>query len=109
MALVFDVLSNLLKKRATVLYPEERREEPGTFRGVLGFERNLCVGCGLCWRVCPASAIEASKDEKGARPLFRLDKCIYCYLCVEVCPRKAIKASSQRAPVVDDKSRLKVG
>lgn len=109
MSLAFDLLRNLLKKRATILYPEERKGEPSSFRGVLGFDRNLCVGCGLCWRVCPASAIEASKDERGARPLFHLDRCIYCYLCVDVCPKKAIKASAQRAPVVGDKSRLKVG
>ncbi|MCC6049425.1 MAG: 4Fe-4S binding protein [Thermofilum sp.] len=109
MALVFDVITNLFRKRATVLYPEERKEEPGTFRGVLGFERSLCIGCGLCWRVCPASAIEASRDEKGARPVFHLDRCIYCYLCVEVCPRKAIKASSRRAPAVEDKRKLEVG
>lgn len=109
MVFVTEALSNLLRKRATILYPEERREPPEAFRGVFRFDRNLCVGCGLCWRVCPAAAIEASRDERGARPLFHPERCIYCYLCVEVCPRKAIKASRERPPVVDDKAKLRVG
>jgi len=107
-ALFLDVLTNLLRRRATILYPKERKGEPATFRGVLAFDRSLCIGCGLCWKVCPASAIEASKDERSARPVFHLEKCIYCHLCVEACPRKAIKASALRPHAVEDKSELRV-
>lgn len=109
MAIVTDLLANLLKGRATVLYPEEGRAIPEASRGSLSFVRDLCVGCGLCWRVCPAAAIEPARDERGERPVFHIGRCIFCYLCVEACPRKAIKGSKEQAPVTVDKSKLVVG
>jgi len=91
MGLVFELIRNAFKRSATLRYPDKPRELPEGFRGMLSFSREECKGCGLCWRVCPASAIEASRDEGGPRPRFLLYKCTFCYLCVEVCPTKAIK------------------
>ena len=108
MSLAPEVLGNLLKRRATRMYPEEKVEPPEAFRGKLGFDREKCIGCGLCWRVCPSSAAKESRDEKGRRPVFHIGKCIYCYLCVEVCPRKAIKPGKEYAVVVFDKRELQV-
>lgn len=108
MALAPDLLANLLKSRATLMYPNEKREVPEASKGSLLFDRELCVSCGLCWRACPAAAIEPVKDDRGLRPKFYIGRCVFCYLCVEICPRKAIKGSKEPAPVVVDKSDLVV-
>lgn len=108
MAISHDLLKNLLKGKATVMYPEEMRALPEASRGRLTFARELCIGCGLCWRACPAEAIEPVKDERGLRPIFHIDRCIFCYLCIEVCPRKAIKGDKEQVPVAIDRSKLVV-
>jgi len=109
MRMMVEVLANLFKRRATVLYPlEERRDAPAGFRGKLGFERDKCIGCRMCWRVCPAAAIDMVKDDKGVRPVFKIYRCIYCYQCVEVCPTKAIRPGGGYENIALDKERLMV-
>lgn len=93
---VVEVLRNLFKKRATILYPYREVEKihlPEGFRGRIEFNREKCIGCQLCSRVCPAKAIEVIEDEKGKRPVFLIYRCIYCGQCAEVCPTKAITLS----------------
>ncbi len=89
-----ELLKQLFKKRATILYPFKEREKvhnPEGFRGKIAFYRKKCIGCGLCFRVCPSETIEMIEDEKGKRPRFYLDRCTHCQQCEEVCPRKAIE------------------
>lgn len=46
-----------------------------------------CIGCGKCFRVCPAHAITmVSKKPKIDR-----GKCIHCFCCQEFCPKGAMK------------------
>ncbi len=47
----------------------------------------LCVGCGVCRDICPASAIVI---EKGKAKIDR-KKCIRCFCCQEFCPKSAMK------------------
>lgn len=46
-----------------------------------------CIGCGVCEKMCPLSAI---KMEKG-RPTWTKDSCTMCLGCLHRCPKFAIQ------------------
>lgn len=94
-------------KKATVFYPEQRREQyPRTrWRHYLtrydsGLER--CIGCSLCAGACPARCINVvaaeNTDEQrfspGERYAVRYEinmiRCIFCGYCQDACPTGAI-------------------
>jgi NADH-quinone oxidoreductase subunit I len=96
------------KKRSimTVYYPEEKLTLPSAYRGrpVLVMRENgteKCVACGLCEKICPASAISiiAEEKENGERfpAAYTLDmaRCVFCGYCEEVCPKEAIVMSAE--------------
>lgn len=58
-----------------------REWQPGY--GVLG-NPDRCIGCGLCAKLCPATAIPPSDPTKTLPGL-----CIICMRCVVVCPQGA--------------------
>ena len=94
-------LKHMFKKRATVQYPEQRREYSPRFRGKHKLNRHedgseKCVGCYLCAVVCPANAIhlQAGENEEGKRYAewykIEMARCIYCGFCVDACPVEAL-------------------
>lgn len=101
-------MTHLFKKRATVKYPEEKREHSEVFRGLHVLKRDAegrenCTACGLCAVACPAEAITivAAERQKGEEHLYREEKyaaqydinmlrCIFCGLCEEACPKEAV-------------------
>ena len=52
-----------------------------------------CVGCGECFRICPAKAIHMEKD----KPRIQRKACIHCFCCQEFCPKGALKV---KRPVI---------
>ncbi len=52
------------------------------------FEANqACIGCGMCERVCPVSAI---RMESGV-PVWSKSHCMHCMACIQNCPKRAIE------------------
>ncbi len=101
-------LRHFFKKKATISYPEVKRDFAPVYRGqhVLKRDENgaeRCTACGLCALSCPAEAITmvAAERNKGEEKLYREEKyastyeinmlrCIFCGLCEEACPKEAI-------------------
>ena len=50
-------------------------------------EKDECIGCGECARICPAKAIKIKKQ----KAIINRKKCIKCYCCQEFCPKGAMK------------------
>ncbi|MBR4580317.1 MAG: EFR1 family ferrodoxin [Lachnospiraceae bacterium] len=46
-----------------------------------------CIGCGICAKNCPASAIEM----KDGKPVWVKDHCELCFRCLHHCPKFAIQ------------------
>ncbi len=108
--------SHIFSKPATTKYPFVKPQLPPDSRGKPVYQITDCnvieltgktenrltldvkpimhANCRICFRDCPANAIEIVEIEGGKkRPQIDLNRCIFCYQCVESCPRKAIKAS----------------
>ena len=79
--------------RMTVRYPEYYIVPEEGYRGEVRFHRDKCIGCGLCARICPASAMKMYKlpGEKRMRPGINYQRCIFCGYCVSVCPTGALE------------------
>lgn len=91
----------LLNKKITVQFPEERTPISPRFRGLHALRRypngqERCIACKLCEAVCPANAItiESEMRKDGTRRTTQYDidlfKCIFCGFCEEACPTDAI-------------------
>lgn len=97
-------LSVFFRKPVTFQYPEEKMPVSQRYRGRIGLELDLCIGCTLCAQACPNGTCfmvdhKYEKTEATAKqfpnrrdimPAVEVARCIYCSLCEEVCPTGAI-------------------
>jgi NADH-quinone oxidoreductase subunit I len=108
--------SHLFRKKATIRYPETKREFAEIYRGQHVLKRDdegreRCTACGLCAVACPAEAITmiAAERKPGEESLYREEKyaavyeinmlrCIFCGLCEEACPKEAIFLTKRIVP-----------
>jgi NADH-quinone oxidoreductase subunit I len=92
-----------IRRLPTILYPEQKRDYSGRFRGkhILTTRDDgtlKCVACYMCAEACPAECITivAGEHPKVAYEkypvVFDIDmlRCVYCGFCVDACPKDAI-------------------
>ncbi|HDO19168.1 MAG TPA: 4Fe-4S dicluster domain-containing protein [Thermoplasmatales archaeon] len=68
-------------------------ETPEGFRGKILYDREKCIGCQLCTKVCPSDAIEFLPEKKKIR--IYVTRCTFCAQCVDACPVNALKSSDE--------------
>ncbi len=68
-------------------------ETPEGFRGKIQYDKEKCIGCKLCIKVCPSGAIEFKPEEKKIR--IYLARCTFCSQCNDVCPVKCLSMSNE--------------
>lgn len=94
------------RRPVTFEYPEVRRPVSERYRGRIGLELDLCIGCTLCAQACPNGTcfmvdqdFDYAKSEDMAKkfpnkrnifPAVEVARCLYCALCEEACPTGAI-------------------
>lgn len=61
---------------------------PEDLRGKIAYDREKCIGCQLCIRVCPANVIEFLPENKKIR--MYVARCTFCAHCVDACPVDAL-------------------
>jgi uncharacterized protein (DUF362 family)/ferredoxin len=86
----FDIVRRPLRgyKQSGILKFVNNRLVPKPY-----IQDELCVKCGVCINVCPASpkALKWPKADKSEAPVYNYDNCIRCYCCQELCPESAVK------------------
>jgi formate hydrogenlyase subunit 6/NADH:ubiquinone oxidoreductase subunit I len=66
---------------------------PERFRGKIVYDREKCIGCELCLKVCPSEAIVFKTEEKKIK-IF-LARCTFCSQCNDVCPVSCLRMSNE--------------
>jgi formate hydrogenlyase subunit 6/NADH:ubiquinone oxidoreductase subunit I len=83
-------LENVQSGKASLIPPVET---PPRFRGKIQYEKEKCIGCELCLKVCPSGAIEFKPKEKKIK--IYLARCTFCSQCNDICPVNCLSMSNE--------------
>ena len=61
--------------------------QPVPYNRALEIDKEVCIGCSHCIKVCPTEALRVS----GGKAVIHMEWCIDCGECYRVCPAHAIK------------------
>ena len=57
----------------------------------LAFDKEACIGCGLCAEVCPHRVFAITKGAQGNKAeIMDFGACIECGACANNCPTRAV-------------------
>ncbi len=86
-----EALRAVFKGPYTVKFPFGDTVDTGKYRGRTVWDQDVCIGCGACYEVCPADAIEMVDDTESDPPMRRFvlhyDRCIFCGHCHYNCTK----------------------
>ena len=57
-------------------------------------DKDICVSCGACRKVCPKNAVSIWK---GCFAVVDTAACVGCGICRDICPAKAITIEKKKA------------
>jgi formate hydrogenlyase subunit 6/NADH:ubiquinone oxidoreductase subunit I len=109
-----EAIKNVFQSPVTNKYPHVKPEVPKDYRGKLKFNPDLCVGCGMCMRVCsPSSITKDVKNIEDAQEItlnFDMTSCTFCKMCADFCAKKAIDFTQEYSLIgtADDRSAFMV-
>lgn len=66
---------------------------PPGFRGKIKYDKEKCIGCKLCIKVCPSGAIEFIEKEKKIK--IYIARCVFCSQCNDICPTKCLSMGDE--------------
>lgn len=77
----FDISDPSRVVREGIVIGQPKPIESGYFVG------NQCIGCKLCYSVCPQKCIDIS----GIPVVIDQNRCLHCSRCAEICPKQTIE------------------
>lgn len=87
---------NLLDGPSTDPFPLGETFTPERLRGKCEIDPELCMGCGVCKKVCAANAIEIQpkEDKTGYTITVWRNSCCLCATCRHYCPTGAMSITN---------------
>ncbi|MGD9653711.1 MAG: 4Fe-4S dicluster domain-containing protein [Sulfuricurvum sp.] len=85
---LLEAFKNLFKPIRTIDYPARDMTLPQGYRGLIEYDKEACIFCDKCEKVCPPGAIVFYQHPEGEKE-YRYNPwvCIYCGECVRACPK----------------------
>lgn len=77
----FDISDPAHVVRDSIVIGEAEVKQKGYFAG------QDCIGCKLCYSVCPQKCIDIS----GKPVVIDQNRCLHCGRCAEICPKQVIR------------------